>query len=146
MCPVVELAHSGEDPLQVAGQGARVYTIPNTKAAGKGEQSEARTVKWKRVSLTLQVVVNVHAGAGDRHADRRCAGGFRGSALVDLGIRVPEAAMEIRCELEKEIPCSGITSAIFGVLRVGWSHGPEHVAQLIGLVPNWFTGPVFNSA
>ena len=31
MCPVVELAHGGEDPLQVAGQGARVCTIPNTK-------------------------------------------------------------------------------------------------------------------
>lgn len=31
MCPVIELAHGGENPLQVAGQGARVYTIPNTK-------------------------------------------------------------------------------------------------------------------
>lgn len=34
MCPVVELAHGGEDPLQVSRQGARVYTIPIRKAIG----------------------------------------------------------------------------------------------------------------
>ena len=31
MCPVIQLAHGGENPLQVASQGARVCTIRNTK-------------------------------------------------------------------------------------------------------------------
>ena len=88
MCPVVELAHGGEDPLQVACQGARVCTIPNTKPTGKHAQSEAvtdSTIRETGASLTLEVVIDVHAGAGDRHAGRRCAGGSRGSGLGDLG-------------------------------------------------------------
>jgi len=88
MCPVVELAHGGEDPLQVAGQGARVCTMPNTKPTGKHAQSEAvtdSTIRETGASLTLEVVIDVHAGAGDRHAGRRCAGGSRGSGLGDLG-------------------------------------------------------------
>ena len=106
MCPVVELAHGGEDPLQVAGQGARVCTIPNTKPTGKHAQSEAvtdSTIRETGASLTLEVVIDVHAGAGDRHAGRRCAGGSRGSGLGDLGTRVSEEAPEIRGELEREI-------------------------------------------
>lgn len=100
-------------------------------------------MKWKRVSLTLQVVVDVHAGAGDRHADRRCAGGFRGFGLVDLGIRVSEAATEIRCELEGEIARSSITSAIrFGVH--GWADltGLKFVAQRIGLLGLFYHGQI----
>ena len=106
MCPVVELAHGGEDPLQVACQGARVCTIPNTKPTGKHAQSEAvtdSTIRETGASLTLEVVIDVHAGAGDRHAGRRCAGGCRGSGLGDLGTRVSEEAPEIRGELEREI-------------------------------------------
>ena len=60
-------------------------------------------MKREQVSLTLEVVIDVHAGAGDRHAGRRCAGGSRGSGLGDLGTRVSEEAPEIRGELEREI-------------------------------------------
>ena len=92
-------------------------------------------MKREQVSLTLEVVIDVHAGAGDRHAGRRCAGGSRGSGLGDLGTRVSEEAPEIRGELEIEIPSSYINNSFSST---GWaeawdgprSRGPE-------LVPCW---------
>ena len=75
-------------------------------------------MKREQVSLTLEVVIDVHAGAGDRHAGRRCAGGSRGSGLGDLGTRVSEEAPEIRGGLEREIPS-------FSILRQIIHFGPR---------------------
>ena len=127
MCPVVELAHGGEDPLQVAGQGARVCTIPNTKPPGKRAKSEAvtdSTIRETGASLTLEVVIDVHAGAGDRHAGRRCAGGSRGSGLGDSGT----TGLGFRRRLRKFAASSKERFVL--VHGVGRSPGPEACALL----------------